>query len=299
MTLRVAAYSKINDTENGDRIFERSLSCLSFLEARARQKKIGAQPQSRTQELKAKVEKLKKQRDRLRAEIDVNQNLQKLRSTMEGNEELEMADDSENAKLLMLMAKHTQLKDALLAHHLMGGYDVIKTNQDKSLCFSLATAYQGNILETYNIEICLSKPLRILRHNIPPFIPVEALAEEENMQKNVRGFLDALSLHLNGFAARKQQLKLVKERHASVEVLESNALCSHLVLMFTKPKEKTALLCSLEYSDHTRSLPTHVKIQCEEQDLSGSAQWQKNTQLLQDTPLHQALESMRKTGQIL
>ncbi|KAJ0008587.1 hypothetical protein NQD34_016002 [Periophthalmus magnuspinnatus] len=274
------------------------LSRLSFLEAQSKQK-TGAQPQSRVQELKTKVEELKKQRDRLRAEIFVHQNLQKLRTSMDNNEQVEMNDDSENAKLLRVMAKHTQLKDLLLAHHLIGGYDVIKTNQDKCLCFSLATAYQGDILETYNIEISVSQPLRIIRHNIPPFIPVMTLAEETDMQKNIRRFLDTLSLHLNAFTMLKQQLKLVKEQHLSVEVLETNALCSLLVLMLTEPNTNTALLCSLDYSDHTRGLPTRVTIQCEERDLSGSPQWQKNTALLQNTPVHEALQIMRKTGQII
>ncbi|KAJ0063231.1 hypothetical protein NL108_015030 [Boleophthalmus pectinirostris] len=274
------------------------LGHLSFLEAQSKQKKTGAQPQSREQELKTKVEELKKERDRLRAEIDVHKNLQKLRTSLDNNEDVEMDDDSENTKLLILMAKQTQLKDVLLAHHLMGGYDAIKTNQDKSLCFSLATAYQGAILDTYNIEISVSQPLRIIRHNIPPFIPVKALAEETNVQKNIRGFLDTLSLHLNAFAARKQQVKLVKERHPSVEVLETNALCSLLVLMLTEPQTNTALLCSLEYLDHTRSLPTRVSVQCEETDLSSSPQWQKNKALLQDTPVHEALLIMRKTGHI-
>ncbi|XP_072313955.1 centromere protein O [Eucyclogobius newberryi] len=277
------------------------LGQLSFLEALAKQKKPGVQPQSRAQELKAKVEELKKQRDRLRAEIDVHQKLQKLRTSMENNEEeeVEMDEDSENAQLLRLMAKHTQLKDILLAHHLTGGYDVIKSNQGNSLCVSLATAYQGAILETYNVEISVRKTLRIARHDIPPFIPVESLAEETNMQENLRGFLDALGLRLNAFAARKQQLKLIKERLSSVEVLESNALCSLLVLMLTEPKHKVALLCSLDYSDHAMSLPTSVKIQCEERDLSGSPQWQESEALLRDTPAHEALQIMRRTGRIL
>lgn len=34
--------------------------------------------------------------------------------------EEEMDDDSENSQLLRLMARHTQLKDLLHAHHLIG-----------------------------------------------------------------------------------------------------------------------------------------------------------------------------------
>lgn len=91
-----------------------------------------------------------------------------------------------------------------------GGYDVIKTRQGKGVCVSLATAYDGVFLETYNLEIDLKPTLRISRHNVPPFIPLNSLAEQNNLQTNIRTFLDTLSRHLNAFAARKQQLKLVK-----------------------------------------------------------------------------------------
>lgn len=91
-----------------------------------------------------------------------------------------------------------------------GGYDVIKTRQGKGVCVSLATAYDGVFLETYNLEIDLKPTLRISRHNVPPFIPLNSLAEQNNLQTNIRTFLDTLSRHLNAFAARKQQLELVK-----------------------------------------------------------------------------------------
>jgi len=45
--------------------------------------------------------------------------------------------------------------------------------------------------------------------------------------------------------------------------MESNVLCSILVLMFTVPKEQTAVLCTLDYTDHTRCLPTRVHFECE------------------------------------
>lgn len=270
------------------------LGHLSFLEAQARSRRPAAQPQSRAAQLKAKVEELKKEKDRLRAEIQVHQSLQKLRTSVEETN----ADDSETSEILRLMAKHTELKDVLLAHHLLGGYDVISTNQERSLCVSLPTSFQGVMLDTYHVELDVKQTVRVARHSAPPFIPVERLAQDADLQKDVRGFLDTLSLHLNAFVARRQQLRLVKELHRSVEVLESNAPCSLLVLMLTVPK-KTTLLCSLEYSDHSRSLPSSVRIQSEEGDLSESAVWKKNMALLRDTPVHEALAVMRKTGHIL
>lgn len=75
---------------------------------------------------------------------------------------------------------------------------------------SLVTAYEGVYLETYNVELNLKPKMRITRHNVPPFVPLNSLVEQNDKQTDVRVFLDSLSKHLNGFAGRKQQLKLVK-----------------------------------------------------------------------------------------
>lgn len=90
----------------------------------------------------------------------------------------------------------------------LGGYNVIKSRQ--GVCVSLATAYKGNFLESYNLELDLKPTLRISRHNIPPFIPLNCMAESSNLQTDMRTFLDTLSQHLNAYVGRRQQLKLVK-----------------------------------------------------------------------------------------
>nr|XP_020483401.1 centromere protein O [Labrus bergylta] len=284
------------------------LSHLSLLEVQARSRKSRLQQPSRVKELKAKVEALRVQRDQLTAEIDTHKNLQKLRASMdkqcsqeeeEEEEEEKMDDDSENSQLLQLMARHTQLKDLLHAHHIIGGYNVIKTSQGKGLCASLTTAYEGVYLETYNVEIDLKPRLRISRHNVPPFIPLSSLAEQSNMQTDIRSFLDTLSKHLNAFAGRKQQLKLVKELHKSVEVLESNVLCSVLVMLLTLPGEKSTVLCTLNYTDHTRLLPSGVHFECKDKALPDAPEWKKNCSLLMETPVHKALMTMKKNETIL
>ncbi|XP_023141266.2 centromere protein O isoform X1 [Amphiprion ocellaris] len=279
------------------------LSHLSLLEVQARSRRTQPQQQSRVKELKAKVEALKVQKQQLEAEIETHQNLQKLRLSLDkqcaDEEDVEMEEDSENSQLLRLMARHTQLKDLLHAHHLIGGYDIIKTHQGKGVCVSLATAYEGVYLDTYNLEIDLKPTVKIGRHNIPPFIPVNSLAEVNDMQTNMRAFLDALSQHLNAFAGRKQQLKLLREQHKSVEVMESNVLCSILVLMFKVPSAKTAVLCTLDYTDHSSCLPTRVHFECEDKQLPDSDQWKKNCSLLMETPVHTALTAMKKMGDIV
>lgn len=280
------------------------LSHLSLLEVQARSHKTQPQQQSRVKELKAKVEALRIQREQLKAEIETHKNLQKLRASMDKQctreeEEEEMDEDSENSQLLRLMARHTQLKDLLHAHHVIGGYNVTKTRQGKGICVSLATSYEGVFLETYNLEIDLKPTMRISRHNIPPYIPLNSLAEQSNLQTDLRTFLDTLSQHLNAFAGRKQQLKLVKELHKSVDVMESNVLCSILVLMFTVPRDKTAVLCTLDYTDHTRCLPTRVHFESEEKSLPDSPEWKNPSRLLMETPVHKALIAMRKMGNIV
>lgn len=280
------------------------LSHLSLLEVQARSRKHQHQQPSRVKELKAKVEALRRQRDQLRAEIETHKNLQKLRASMDKqctNEEgvEEMDENSENSQLLWLMARHTQLKDLLHAHHIIGGYNVIKTSQGKGVCVSLATAYEGVYLETYNMEIDLKPRLKISRHNVPPFIPFNSLAEQCKSQTDIRTFLDSLSKHLNAFAGRKQQLNLVKELHKSVEVLESNVLCSILVMLLTLPGEKMNVLCTLDYSSHTRCLPTRVHFECRDTALLDSPEWKKNHSLLKETPVHKALTTMKKMGNIV
>ncbi|XP_070835609.1 centromere protein O [Chaetodon trifascialis] len=280
------------------------LSHLSVLEVQARSRKTQPQQQSRVKELKAKAEALRIQREQLKAEIETHKNLQKLRASMDKQctreeEDEEMDEDSESSQLLRLMARHTQLKDLLHAHHVIGGYNVMKTRQGKGICVSLATSYEGVFLETYNLEIDLKPTVRISRHNIPPYIPLNSLAEQSNLQTDLRTFLDTLSQHLNAFAGRKQQLKLVKELHKSVDVMESNVLCSILVLMFTVPRDKTAVLCTLDYIDHTRCLPTRVHFESEEKSLPDSPEWKNPCRLLMEIPVHKALIAMRKMGNIV
>ncbi|XP_062252548.1 centromere protein O [Platichthys flesus] len=281
------------------------LSLLSVLEVQARSRRHVPPQRSRVKELRAEAEALRVRREQLKTEIQTHQSLQRLRTSLdkqsthhEEEEEEEMDEDSENSQLLKLMARHTRVKDLLLAHHLIGGYDIVKTRHGKGVCVSVATAYEGVCLETYNLEMDLKPTLRICRHNVPPFVPLSGLAEQGDMQTDIRAFLDTLSQHLNAFAGRKQQLKLVKEQHTTIEVMESNALCSILVLMFTVPKTKTAILCTLNYSEHTSCLPARVQFECDVKEILESTEWRKNCSLLMETPLHKALMTMKKMGNI-
>ncbi|NXM49897.1 CENPO protein, partial [Gymnorhina tibicen] len=50
------------------------------------------------------------------------------------------------------------------------------------------------------------RELRIRRHSVPPFIPLERLGREF-LPSDLRGFLGLLSRHLNAFVGRRHQLE--------------------------------------------------------------------------------------------
>ncbi|XP_056152430.1 centromere protein O [Lampris incognitus] len=270
------------------------LSHLSDLEALEKQRRNRRKPRGRVDELRAAIQTLVTQRNRLQAEMEANSFLQKLQMSMGEEDDDDDDNDSVNSQLSMLMKRRTQLKDLLRAHYLIGGKNIVKTHHGKGVSISLATTYEGLYLDTYNLDIDLTARLKITRHNLPPFIPLDRLIEQSNMQTDIMAFLDTLSQYLNAFVGRRQQLKLVKELHKSTEVLESNMMCSILVLLLTATNQNKAVLCKMTYADHTRCLPTKVSFESEDSDLSDSHHWEEISTLLKETPLHKALTIMRE-----
>ncbi|TRY83494.1 hypothetical protein DNTS_016228 [Danionella cerebrum] len=191
-----------------------------------------------------------------------------------------------------------QLKDLQHAHHLIGGFDLLECKEGKSVCLSFHTAFEGVYLETYNMELDLMRTVQISRHNIPPSFGLESLAKL-HLQSNLKAFLQAISQKLNALAGRKRQVALVKDL-GSVLVMESNELCSLLVLMCKVSSEKLmAVLLTLEYGDLMQTVPTRVLIESEDKSLSESPQWKKNQLLLMESPVHTALYTMRRMGSIV
>ncbi|KAK1906902.1 Centromere protein O [Dissostichus eleginoides] len=54
--------------------------------------------------------------------------------------------------------------------------------------------------------------MRLVRHNVPPFIPLTLLIEQSRIQTDIWTLLDPLSCQLKAFTARKRQLQLLKIR---------------------------------------------------------------------------------------
>ncbi|XP_073683556.1 centromere protein O [Garra rufa] len=262
---------------------------------------MGQQDQQESQRiemLKVKAMTLRAKRDQLKHQTDAVKTLKDKISKDLPLDDGGAAGGFIELQKSLLEAWRMQLKDLQRAHHLIGGYDLVECKEGKSVCVSFHTAFEGVYLETYNMELDLTRTVQISRHNIPPSFPLESFAKQ-NLQKDLKAFLQTLNQNLNALAARRQQVCLLKELVGSVEVMESNQLCNILVLMCTAQGETPkAVLCTLEYSDLTQSLPTRVSIECEDKTLSESPQWKKNQSLLLESPAHTALLTMRRMGSI-
>ncbi|XP_026858236.2 centromere protein O isoform X1 [Electrophorus electricus] len=250
---------------------------------------------SRLEELRNAIATLHVKRDRLRIETVAVKNL---KQKMDQGMPLEDHDYGDLLQLekALLTSRHMKLKDLQSAHSLIAGYDLMECNQGKSVCVSLHTAFEGVYVETYNMEVDLTRTVQISRHNIPPYVPLEMIAKQ-TLQTDFKGFLQTLSLHLNALAGRKQQISLIMEL-GTVKVIERNQLCNFLILMCKAQEESETVLCTLEYGDLTRYLPTRVTIESENTTLVESQQWRKNRLLLLEFPVHCALLTMRKMGSI-
>ncbi|KAK9959420.1 hypothetical protein ABG768_009548 [Culter alburnus] len=251
----------------------------------------------RLEMLKLRALSLRAKRDQLKQQTNAIKILKDKIS-----KDLPLQDDDDAGGFIeqqsLLTAWKLQLKDLQRAHHLIGGYDLVECKEGKSVCVSFHTAFEGVYLDTYNMELDLTRTVQISRHNIPPSLPLESFAKQ-NLQKDLKAFLQTLSQNLNALAGRRQQVSLVKELAGSVEVMESNQLCNILVLMCTAQGETPrAVLCTLEYGDLTQCLPTRVSIESEDKSLSESPQWKKNQSLFLESPAHTALLTMRRMGSI-
>lgn len=252
----------------------------------------------RLEMLKVRALTLRTKRDQLKCQTDAIKILKDKIS-----KDLPLQDDVDAGSFIemeqsLLTVWRMQLKDLQRAHHLIGGYDLVECKEGKSVCVSFHTAFEGVYLDTYNMELDLTRTVQISRHNIPPSLPLESFAKQ-NLQKDLKAFLQILSQNLNALAGRRQQVSLVKELVSSVEVMESNQLFNILVLMCTEQGETPrAVLCTLEYGDLTQCLPTRVSIESEDKTLSESPQWKKNQALLLESPAHMALLTMRRMGSI-
>lgn len=74
----------------------------------------------------------------------------------------------------------------------------------RGVCVCISTAFEGNLLDSYFVDLVIEKPLRIHHHSIPVFIPLEKIAAKY-LQTDLQHFLFSLCEALNAYSGRKYQ----------------------------------------------------------------------------------------------
>ncbi|XP_049758706.1 centromere protein O [Elephas maximus indicus] len=239
--------------------------------------------------LGTRIHKLRLLRDKLRAEVKQRQaEIEASAASTEPDQTLETSEQE------VLETKLENLKALLQAYHFTGLSGKL-TSRGVSVC--IHTAFDGNLLDSYFVDLVIEKPLWIHHHSVPVFIPLEEIAAKY-LQTDVQHFLFSLCEHLNGYAGRKYQADRLQSDFAAFLAgpLQRNSLCN--VLSFTYKVElggQSFLFCArLLYKDLTVTLPTDVTVTHRGTDaLSTSWEEQRvsHENLFRTTSLHKAFTS--------
>nr|XP_044992288.1 centromere protein O-like [Jaculus jaculus] len=147
------------------------------------------------------------------------------------------------------------------------------------VCVSISTAFEGNLLDFYLVDLVIERPLWIHHHSIPVLISLENIAVK-HLQTNIQCFLFSLCEHLNACSGRKYQADQLESDFTAFLTgpLQKNFLCHLLSFTYKVDQEHQSLLSArLLYEDLTGTLPTDVTIMhqgMETEALSNS--WEKH-----------------------
>ncbi|XP_010144258.1 PREDICTED: centromere protein O, partial [Buceros rhinoceros silvestris] len=229
---------------------------LEALEARAHTAAVEQEDTEQRVEklarLRARVQELRLRRDELQAKVGLQQ-----KGVRRG-----VWDAAEPRARAVLEWKIRSLKAMLQVSYLTG---ISAKLTRRGVCFCLSTAYEGTYLGSYYLDLLTKPQVRIHRHSIPVFIPLEHIAKQY-LQTDIRRFLVVLFDHLNAYTGRRYQAEQLQERFADrIEgTVQSNSLCNLLVFKYNvlSKSETFPFSVRLLYSDLCSSLPTEVTISC-------------------------------------
>ncbi|XP_022369108.1 centromere protein O [Enhydra lutris kenyoni] len=247
--------------------------------------------------LRTKIHKLRCLRDELRAEAKQRQaRVKASAANVEPDQTLEISEQEvaerrrENVKAILRAYRFTGLSGKLTS---------------RGVCVCISTAFEGNLLDSYFVDLVIQKPLRIHHHSIPVFIPLEEISAKY-LQTNIQHFLFCLCEYLNAYAGRKYQADRLQSDFAAFLAgpLRRNSLCNLLSFTYkVEPRGQSVPFCArLLYKDLTTTLPTDVTVTYEGTDaLSPSLEEQRasHENLFFSKPLHQVFTSFARKGEKL
>ncbi|NXY79842.1 CENPO protein, partial [Glareola pratincola] len=229
---------------------------LALLEARAYEAAVKQEETEQQEEklarLKARVQELRLQRDKLRAQVE-----QQEKGQLGKEGALNPAQPSAQT---VLEWKMKSLKAMLQIFYLTG---ISGKLTKQGVCFCISTAYEGTYLDFYHLDLLTKPEVQIYRHSIPIFIPLQQIAKKY-LQTDIRRFLSVLSDHLNAYVGRRYQADQLQE-HFSGQIegtLQRNSLCNLLVFNYNVSSENKTFLFKVRllYGDPCCSLPTEAVI---------------------------------------
>ncbi|XP_026969488.1 centromere protein O isoform X1 [Sagmatias obliquidens] len=274
------------------------LAHLERLETQvSRSRKKMEEPQSAQAEesaLGTRIHELRRLRDKLRAEVKQHQASVKASTTnVEPDQTLEITEQES------LKRKWENVKAILQAYRFTG---ISGKLTSRGVCVCISTAFEGNLLDSYFVDLVMRKPLQIHHHSIPVFIPLEEISAKY-LQTNIQHFLFTLCEYLNAYSGRKYQADRLQSDFEAFLAgpLQRNSLCN--VLSFTykaEPEAQSFPFCArLLYKDLTTTLPTDVTVTYQGTDALSTTQEEQRAaheNLFFTKPLHQVFTSFARKG---
>ncbi|XP_035556232.1 centromere protein O isoform X2 [Canis lupus baileyi] len=204
--------------------------------------------------LRTKIHKLRCLRDELRSKVKRRQ--ARVRASIANEEPDQTQEISEQE---VAERRQENVKAILQAYRFTGLSGKLTS---RGVCVCISTAFEGNLLDSYFIDLVLQKPLWIHHHSIPIFIPLEEISAKY-LQTNIQRFLFCLCEYLNAYAGRKYQADRLQSDFAAylARPLQRNPLCNLLSFTYKVELRGQFLFCArLLYKDLTTTLPTDVTI---------------------------------------
>uniref|UniRef100_A0A8C5L3V6 Centromere protein O n=1 Tax=Jaculus jaculus TaxID=51337 RepID=A0A8C5L3V6_JACJA len=239
-------------------------------------------PRAQTSALGTKCHELRRLRDKLRAEVKQRQ------AAIKASDQIVEFSGQE-----VLERQQGTLKAILQAYHFTGLSGKLTSH---GVCVSISTAFEGNLLDSYFVDLVIERPLWIHHHSIPVFIPLEKIAAK-HLQTDIQRFMFSLCEHLNAYSGRKYQADRLESDFTAFLTgpLQRNSLCNLLSFTYKVNQEHQALFSArLLYEDLTGTLPTDVTVMYQGAEALSNS-WEKHRlaheRLLLTKPLHQVFAS--------
>ncbi|XP_054836884.1 centromere protein O [Eublepharis macularius] len=263
------------------------LSHLENLEACSHQLALKQEEEEQQEEnvarLKARIQELKHQRDKMKAKLNLIRG-------KDGTQSATQTPQASNQAALELRVQN--LKNLLKMFRLTG---ISGKLTREGVCLCIGTAFEGTYLDSYYLHLRIQHPIQIQRHTVPAFIHLKQIADEY-LQTDVKRFFSVLSDHLNAYAGRKFQAEQLQEHFAALLAgpLQANSLYSLVEFSYrVEAGGKTfPFLARLTYEDPTCILPTEASVAWKEDAVaSGAEMVASHKALFCEKPLHKVFRS--------